>query len=162
MLYGFHAHVSLLEVGPLSDHAVVGHKDSVVSGDEGRKRLAQLHGAGGGVGSQWDGGAQGDHHLRAQGFIESNTRGGKPGGGAGVSVDHGAHVGAHAVDSEMHGDLARRVVGAAQLAAAKVRNDHVFRLQHALTETGGRYHHPVRVQTDGEVAGGAGYKSADV
>src|SRR5262245_12371801 len=94
--------------------------------------------------------------------MERNSSGGKSGGGARMSMNHSTHVGAHAVDGEMHRNFARGIPVSADLLPLRVNDHHVFGSEHAFAETRGCDHEPVVVHTYGEIAVRGCYKTLHV
>src|SRR5581483_1905180 len=137
MLHGFHSHIGTAEVFTVSNHAMIGHEDCIMKRNKGAERVAKLHGSSGGIWRKWNC-AQSDYDFRTQGFVQGDSSGGKSGSGTGMSVHNGAHVRAHTIDREVHGNFTGRVIKATELLAVKVHNDHVFLAHHAFAEAGGR------------------------
>ncbi len=154
VLDGFGLHEGVGQGGAVGQQAVVGQQDGVVVGDEGFEAGADFFGSGGGVGGQGDE-AGGHEDLGADGLIEGFAAGCEGSCDGWVGVDDGLHVGAHAVDGEMHADLAGDVAGSGELVAVVVDENHVGGVQEAFAAAGGRGEDEVFVESNGEVARGA-------
>jgi len=134
---------------------VVCEQDGVVIRDEGFEAGADFFGSCGGVGGQRDE-AGGHQDFGTDGLIEGFAACGEGGRDGWVGVDDGLYVGSHTVDGEMHADLAGDVAGSGELVAIVVDEDHVDGVQEALATAGGRGEDKVVVESNGEIAGGAG------
>ena len=124
-------------------------------GDEWLEASAYFFGSGGGVGREGNE-TCGHEDLGADGLIEGFAAGCEGGGDGRVGVDDGLHVGTHAVDGEVHADLAGYVAGSAELVAVVINDDHVDGVQEAFAAACRRGEDKVFVKPDGEVARGAG------
>ena len=123
-------------------------------GDEGLEAGADLFGSGSGVWGQGD--EAGCHQdFGADGLIEGFAACCEGCSDGGVGVNDGLYVGTHAVDGEMHADLAGDVAGSGKLLAIVVDEDHVDGVEEAFATASGRGEDKVVVESNGEVAGGA-------
>ena len=138
----------------VGQQAVVGEKDGVVIGDEGFEAGADLFGSGSGVWGQGD--EAGCHQdFGADGLIEGFAACCEGCSDGGVGVNDGLYVGTHAVDGEMHADLAGDVAGSGEFIAIVIDENHVDGVQEAFAAAGGCGEDKAIVQSNGEIACGA-------
>ena len=71
-------------------------------------------------------------------------------------MDDGADVGTHAVDGEVHSDLAGDVAGTFDEIAVVIDDDHVGATQEGFAAAGGRCEDEPVIEADREVSRGAG------
>ncbi len=117
-------------------------------GYEGFEAGAYFLGPGGcvrGEGNQ----AGGHQDFGADGLIERFAAGREGSCNGWVSVDDGLHVGAHAVDGQMHTDLAGHVSHSGELVALVVDDDHVGGAQESFAASGGCRQDEVVVEPNG-------------
>jgi hypothetical protein len=149
----FGLHEGVGERGAVGEEAVVGQENGVVVGDEGLKAGAYFFGTGGGIGRERNE-AGGHENFRADGLIEGFAAGCERGGDGWMGVDDGLNVGPHAVDGDVHADLAGDVSGSAELVAVVVDDDHIDGAQEAFATACGCGEDEMFVETNGEVTGG--------
>ena len=105
VLYGLSLHKRVDEGDAISEEAMVREQDRVVIWDEWFKAGAHFVRTGGCVGGERD--ESGGHDdLGADGLIEGGPAGREGGGDGRVRVDDSVDVRAHAIDGEVHPDLA--------------------------------------------------------
>ena len=115
--------------------------------NQGLKGIGQLGRARSAVAGQRDR-AQSDDDLAHQRTVQIITGRGKPGGGRRVRVDDAAHVGAQAINQQMHADLARNSALTGEASSVHVHNHHVGRTHPALADAGGSHEQAGFVETD--------------
>ena len=151
MLDGLHAEKGGEEIRAAGHHAVIGHEDGVVVGNVGLEGGGQLAGAGRAVARQRHL-SQSHHHFREQGLIEGAAGGRKTRGGRGMGVADGLHVGAQAVNEQMHGQLGGNLPRAAQRMSLGIGDDQIVGREHAFVHARGRGQDAPGVEAHGEIA----------
>ena len=154
VLYSFGLHEGVGKRGTVGEQTVIGQEDGVVFGDEGLKAGAYFFRAGGGVGREGDE-ARGHEDLGTDGLVEGFAAGCECGGDGWVRVDDGLDVRTHAVDGQVHADLAGYISGSAELVTVVVNDDHLGSAKQAFATTRRRGEDEVLVEPNGEIARGA-------
>src|SRR5208282_866674 len=161
VLHGFHFHVSTFERGPKCHHPVIRHQDGVMARNQGLESVGQFGRTWGSVACQRDR-TQTDNNFAHQRPVQIVTRSGEPGGGRRVRVDDARHVGAQAIDQQVHSNLARNPAPTGKAFSLHVYDYHVGSAHPALAYTSRSHQQAPFIETDGEVPVGCRNKSAFV
>jgi hypothetical protein len=145
----------------VADGTVVSHEDGVVKGEEWGETFGYLTGSGGGVFGEGNY-ADGHDGFLTEHLFEAAAGTGEGCGDGWMGVDDGSDVVAMLVDGEMHAEFAGDFPGTLELPAAEIDDDHVGGCEEELAETGWGDDEALVIQTDGEIAGGAGHESQAV
>jgi len=159
VLDGFHVHVGRHEIAAVGDHAVIGHENGVVIGDERLECLGEFGGSRRCVMSQRDG-AEREQDFADERLIESESAGGKASCGGRMRMHDGIDVRTHAVDGHVHAEFAGDVAKAGDSATVHVHNEKVFGGHHTLAHAGRGNQNRDFVEPHGDIAVCSGNKTA--